>query len=64
MYIKLTCTTFDITLGSIDSGKRSMLKRDNDTKALFASSPSVSFTNTKQPNDISDTYETSPVNLF
>lgn len=34
-----------------------MLKRDNATKALLESSTSVSFTNTKHPNDISDTYD-------
>lgn len=45
----------------MDRGKRRMLKRDNATKALLESRTSVSFTNTKHPNDISDTYETIPV---
>lgn len=48
----------------MDSGKRRMLKRDNATKAVLASRALVSFTNTKHPNDISDTYERSPVEVF
>lgn len=47
----------------MDNGKRRMLKRDRATKAFLESNTCVSFTSTKHPNDISDTWGTTPVNI-
>lgn len=32
----LTCTKFEINMGNIDIGKRRILNRDNETKAVVA----------------------------
>ena len=46
----LTCTRFEINIGSIDMGNRRMLKRDNETKAVEAVSWLFSSTRTYVAN--------------
>lgn len=51
----LTCTILEIIMGNILRGNRSMLNRDKDTNAFFASSTLASSTSTYVANETSDT---------
>lgn len=53
--LRPTCTMLLMTMGSMFRGKRRMLKRARDTKALRASRMFFSFTSTYTANDDSAT---------
>jgi len=52
---KLTWTTNDNSIGNIDSGKRKMLNKDNETKAVCASNTWLSSDNTSTAKVTNDT---------
>lgn len=52
----LTCTILEMSIGNMDRGKRRMLNRDSETKAISASKTLFSSTNTKTAKVTKATY--------